>query len=129
MGWESQQEFSSLSDLLSFSLHRKLKKELQTDVGYRDLTTLNLDAKSCRDAKNGWILNRNKAEVLGSVSNTGQVHPKLLTEALMSQAQSKGAELILGCVEGVEFDERGGAIGVKVLQNHTAGILTYLKKF
>ena len=125
VGWESQQEFSSLTDL-SFSLHRKLKKELTTDVGYRDLTTLSLDAKSCsRDSKkSGWILNRNKAEVLGTASNTGQVHPGLLTKALLRQAQSKGAELILGCVQGVEFDEGGSVVGVKVFKNYP-GILTH----
>jgi len=117
VGWESQQEFSSLTDL-SFSLHRKLKKELTTDVGYRDLTTLSLNTNSCRDSKSGWILNRNKAEVLGTASNTGQVHPELLTKALLSQAQSKGAELILGCVQGVEFDEDGGVVGVKVFKNY-----------
>ena len=117
-------QWPDLTDDLSFSLHRKLKKELTTDVGYRDLTTLSLNTNSCRDSKRGWILNRNKAEVLGTASNTGQVHPELLTKALLSQAQSKGAELILGCVQGVEFDEDGGVVGVKVFKNYP-GILTH----
>ena len=82
----------------SFLLHQTLAEELGQDIGYRRLTTLSLAVDSERpgpgEARAGpsWVTGRvRERRVLGTSSTTAQVHPRLLTRALMERS---GARLV-----------------------------------
>lgn len=117
LGWGSTAQFEGLTRL-SYSLHLKLRSELKVDVGYRDLTTLAVDSTHKRDTA-GWIVNRTGAEELGTPRDTSQVHPRLLTQALLSGAQAKGAQFVTGHVTGMELDEEGGVTAVRLGDGRT----------
>lgn len=42
---------------------------------------------------------------MGDESNTAQVHPALLTEALVKAAEGRGAQLRRGIVQGIDLDD------------------------
>lgn len=87
LGWNSTSQCEALTSL-SYSLHQKLRSELEAEVGYRDLTTLSINIGNTQGVQeDGWIANRGQADELGTARNTSQVHPKLLTQALLGDAQ------------------------------------------
>jgi glycine/D-amino acid oxidase-like deaminating enzyme len=95
----------------SFQLHAELSQTLGTDYGYRRLTTIGVAASVDRKPSGrslpdefAW-LDRHGVPyaVLGSPLTTAQVHPEQFTHTLMQAALARGAQLRLGCVEGVEL--------------------------
>jgi glycine/D-amino acid oxidase-like deaminating enzyme len=105
----------------SFQLHAELSQTLGTDYGYRRLTTIGVTAsadgrpseRSLPD-EFAW-LDRHAVPyaVLGSPLTTAQVHPAQFTHALMQAALAGGAQLRLGCVEGIELAD-AAVRGVRV---------------
>jgi glycine/D-amino acid oxidase-like deaminating enzyme len=105
----------------SFALHAGLARELGSDHGYRRMDTFMMAARERggvpgghRAAAPGWLDGAGAVtSVLGSPGTTAQVHPARFTKALLDAAQTHGASLRFGTVEGVV--ERAGAIrGVTV---------------
>ena len=101
---------------LSFSLHAELAQKLQTDYGYRRLQTLAavVSEKDSQQPPEGsvkldWLSNGCRiVSMLGDEKTTAQVHPEQFTRALWQAAQSRGAQLIKGNVEG--FDNNNGQV-------------------
>jgi glycine/D-amino acid oxidase-like deaminating enzyme len=95
----------------SFQLHAELSQTLGTDYGYRRLTTLGITASADRrpsarplSDEFAWLDGSGVPyAVLGSPLTTAQVHPEQFTQTLMQAALARGAQLRLGCVEGVEL--------------------------
>ena len=97
----------------SYHLHSLLAEELETETtGYRVLNTLSLTLDSKRprpgpgERRQGpaWVSGRVvDCEVLGSPATTAQVHPRLLTAALMAAAVKAGASLLKGKVTGARL--------------------------
>jgi glycine/D-amino acid oxidase-like deaminating enzyme len=93
----------------SFELHARLAEEISGDWGYRRLTTYGASAdtpNSLRHRGNDHTIDWLSAEVtvhqrLGSTKTTAQVDPGKFTGAMMTAAQARGAELRIGCVDGV----------------------------
>lgn len=44
-------------------------------------------------------------QVLGNVQSTAQVHPEKLTKAMMAAAESRGAQVRIGSVQGIVTDD------------------------
>ena len=111
-GWSSTHQFDDLTRL-SYSLHQKLSSELGCDViGYRPLTTLSLDIQQDKVENEGWIKGRKGAEVIGTEGDTSQVHPKLLTQALLRESSAK---FVQGTVTGIDLLQDGDQVtGVKL---------------
>jgi glycine/D-amino acid oxidase-like deaminating enzyme len=94
----------------SFQLHTELAHTLDTDYGYRRLTTLGVRANARRQPASrrspdefAWLDgNGVPYAVLGSPMSTAQVHPEQFTKTLLQAALADGAQLQIGCVEGVE---------------------------
>jgi len=97
----------------SFQLHQQLASDLDTDIGYRRLKTLSVtvadkENRAEKDRSDGmvpsWVDgNLSRSEVIGQHDSTAQVHPALLTSALMCAAQQKGAKLIEQKVVGANY--------------------------
>ncbi|CEM26891.1 unnamed protein product [Vitrella brassicaformis CCMP3155] len=117
---------------VSYALHaqlaKQLKEEERADVMYRQVHTIGVmasDTDSGRNTgtrgtggggqlpewldKNVWANGK-----LGDESTTAQVHPRLLTEALLAGATRRGAQLRIGRVEAIEMADDRSVTGVKV---------------
>ena len=102
----------------SFGLHREIAAELGAQlIDYRKLKTysLSVGASSCSEGRKlkcqpppeEWIdANIVNSDVIGTQETTAQVHPRKITEALMSSAVSRGASLQIGTVIGLKFDQK-----------------------
>jgi len=101
----------------SYRLHSQLSTELGFDCGYREMNTLSMEITSERknETKNApsWIDGGVKqSSVIGTTQTTAQVHPRLLTSAFMTKAESLGAKIVRDAViEGVM--EENVVTGVK----------------
>jgi len=92
----------------SFALHAELAQTLGVDYGYRRLTALAVAASAhsrpgTRQVPDelAWLDGHGVPyAVLGTPATTAQVHPARFTQALLHAA--RGAELRMGCVEGLE---------------------------
>ncbi|GAQ87114.1 hypothetical protein KFL_003320070 [Klebsormidium nitens] len=100
----------------SFKLHEQLAQELGQDYGYRRVDTLSLtvqESAAIKRATKGapglpaWVDGPVKgAAAIGGKPTTGQVHPKLFTQALVDAARTRyGAKLRIGAVEAIELSE------------------------
>jgi len=105
----------------SFQLHAELSQTLGVDYGYRRLTTLAV-AAGAHDLKGAhkvpeelaWLDSQGiPYAVLGTPSSTAQVHPAKFTHALLQAALERGAQLRMGCVDGLEVSQ-GQIRGVRV---------------
>ena len=105
----------------SFAMHAELARRIDTDYGYREMTTFGVAARAAGraggdNARAGAAWLDGKCAVyaqLGSTQSTAQVHPRLFTRALMDEAKGMGATLVTGRVEGVVL-ERARVRGVRV---------------
>jgi len=103
----------------SFGLHaelaEKLRDELGLDWGYRRLDTLSVAASERRDFSSlanlpspDWIASRAAVHSqIGSESTTAQIHPEEFTRAMMKSAESRGAQLVPGVVDGLLLSDDG----------------------
>ena len=102
----------------SFALHARLAEEIGVDCGYRPLDTFGgvVPPSSRRPHDVDWVSDRVAVPLrLGSQETTAQVHPARFTHALMHAAESQGAELRIGQVEGVLCDPgRQSVVGLQV---------------
>jgi glycine/D-amino acid oxidase-like deaminating enzyme len=105
----------------SFQLHAELAATFGDTYGYRRMTTLAARSQPQRlhhvsnlPEELAWF-NRYTVpySVLGTPQTTAQVHPALFTQTLLQQACHRGAQLIIGCVEGVDV-ANGSVQGVRV---------------
>ena len=55
------------------------------------------------------------SEVIGTQSDTSQVHPKLLTDALLNAAKTKGAKVVMDEVKDIEITENNKITGESTL--------------
>ncbi|KAL4457585.1 hypothetical protein ABPG75_012450 [Micractinium tetrahymenae] len=113
----------------SFALHAELAATLGTDCGYRRVRTHSISVR--QPAQRGaataaaaskrlpalpdWVDGDNigQAALIGTEENTAQVHPELLTRALLQRAQDAGGSLQLGAVVGLAV-EGGRVTGARV---------------
>ncbi len=107
----------------SYAMHAELARRIGSDYGYRKMTTFGVAANA-----GGGIAGDNASfgsqwldgecavyAQLGSTDTTAQVNPRLFTRALMDEAQSLGATLVTGCVEGLEISDPPARVrGVRV---------------
>ncbi|KAG2451202.1 hypothetical protein HYH02_003809 [Chlamydomonas schloesseri] len=107
---------------LSYGLHPRLAADLaaelgERDVGYRAVHTWQVvgveavpaGVKGGRlkgsDALPAWIDgNVLGSSEMGDTESTAQVHPALLTRALLDSAVAAGARLVTGCVQGLQLE-------------------------
>ena len=101
----------------SFALHARLPEEIESDWGYRRLTTyggsMGLRQHSSTRGINWLSAGVTVNQRLGSTETTAQVHPGKFTAAMMRAAQAHGAELRLGRATGV-LRRGAGAASVEV---------------
>lgn len=94
---------------LSYKMHEELSQSLRNqvdeDVGYRCVNTFSLEARASKAKQQpsgkpeSWTDgNIVRKKPMGDVQTTSQVHPFLLTNALMKAALQKGATLTVGKV-------------------------------
>ncbi|CAF2117777.1 unnamed protein product [Rotaria magnacalcarata] len=117
--WRSGAEgkFSESSFLAHAELAQRLKDEFSTDVMYRRLTTFNITINENNDEVNtnkhtsdkqslpNWITaDVHEKEMLGDEDTTAQVHPGLLTNALVKIIESRGGRVIIGGANGFLFE-------------------------
>ena len=106
----------------SFRLHEQLAANLATDVGYRHIETLLVagmddgDVGGYRRLPNPMWLDGNVAvhSIIGTAASTAQVNPMALTQALVHEALTGGAQVITGVVDGLERAPGGAVGGVSV---------------
>jgi glycine/D-amino acid oxidase-like deaminating enzyme len=107
----------------SFELHGSLAEELDADWGYRRLDTMGVLASDTRDfaayrelPTPDWLGEETAVHgQLGTEASTAQVHPGDFTKAMMAAAEARGANLMIGAVEGVVLNDDGNrASGVLV---------------
>ncbi|KAK9808382.1 hypothetical protein WJX73_009281 [Symbiochloris irregularis] len=118
LDWQDGQATGPLSRR-SFELHAELAKSLGQNCGYRRVSTLALSVDSSGRAaakqKKGlpeWLDGSiSGAREMGNESTNAQVHPELLTKALIAAAQ---AEVRQATVQGVVLDGNKAVTGVKV---------------
>ena len=105
----------------SFDLHAELAQTLDKDYGYRCITTLAVTA-GIHDRPKARVLPEELAwldgngvpyATLGTPVTTAQVHPERFTQTLLDAACTRGARLLIGCVEGVAVTH-GRVSGVQV---------------
>ncbi len=104
----------------SFHLHAELAETFGERYGYRRMTTLAARGHSPSASRPelpdelAW-LDRQAVPyaVLGTPETTAQVHPARFTQTLLQQALDRGAQLVIGGVEGVDVDD-GRVQGVRV---------------
>ena len=97
----------------SYQMHARLASSLGRDYGYREVATYGVAASAgggiaADNASFGspWLDGECAVYAqLGNTDTTAQVHPRLFTQALMDEAQSLGASLVSGCVEGLDITE------------------------
>ncbi|EFN58873.1 hypothetical protein CHLNCDRAFT_140762 [Chlorella variabilis] len=119
----------------SFALHAQLAAELGCDTGYRRVRTHSISVKQGQAGSNvggagagaaadaakrlpglpGWVARDNigQASVIGTEEDTAQVHPELLTKALLRRMEEGGGSLQIAAVTGV-VAEGGRVTAVKV---------------
>ncbi|MDX1433720.1 MAG: FAD-dependent oxidoreductase [Gammaproteobacteria bacterium] len=93
----------------SFRMHAELARRIDSDYGYRAMTTFAVIARGvgAMHADNTrvgaeWLDGDCAVHTrLGGADSTAQVHPRRFTHALMDAARSMGAQLVDGRVEGV----------------------------
>jgi glycine/D-amino acid oxidase-like deaminating enzyme len=98
----------------SFALHAQLPQVLGIDYGYRRLTTLavTVQAQNRRGAGAAtgalaWLDGPGVPYgMLGTPSTTAQVQPARFTRALLQAAQQRGAQLRIGCVQGLDISRK-----------------------
>src|SRR4029453_7268935 len=101
------------SPLGALARHPESAQTLQIDYGYRRLTTLAVTTRAHghRGARHGaeelsWLNGSGTAyAVLGTPTTTAQVHPERFTQALLQAALARGAQLRMGCVDGLEVTQ------------------------
>jgi glycine/D-amino acid oxidase-like deaminating enzyme len=106
----------------SFELHARLAEDLDSDWGYRGLSTYSGVATAGNGASRGrnadldWLSDGVVIEGrLGTPDTTAQVHPARFTAAMMRAADQHGAELRLGEVTGIVRGTDGSTVtGVDV---------------
>ena len=111
----------------SFALHAELAAtlavELDLDWGYRRLDTLSVSASERRDVSTAsrmrspsWIGGRAAVHSqIGTEETTAQIHPAQFTQAMMTAAETRGATLAIGTVEGVTLSsDNRRVVGVVV---------------
>ena len=104
----------------SYHLHQQLAESLGQDCGYRPMRTLSLEVrdkragvKKVKDSPE-WIDGEVKNQsVIGTEASTAQVHPRLLTRALLAEAERAGARLVRAEVTGGQM-EAGAVTGVSL---------------
>ena len=97
----------------SFQLHAELAQTLGVDYGYRRLTTLavaagahGLTGSTKVPEELAWLDSHGVPyAVLGTPATTAQVHPARFTQALLQAALARGAQLRIGCVDGLEMSQ------------------------
>lgn len=105
----------------SFGLHEKLAKTLGADHGFRRLTTLAVAAGThgkrrahTAPEEFAWLDGQCVASsMLGTPTTTAQVHPEKFTQSLLQAALARGAQLVIGCVDGLALTS-GRVRGVRV---------------
>ncbi|CAF3593367.1 unnamed protein product [Adineta steineri] len=107
-------KFSESSFLAHNELAERLKNEFSTDVLYRRLTTYNLSVDEITDKTKKsndstslpkWITaNVHQQEILGNEDTTAQVHPGLLTNALVKIVENRGGRVVIGKANGFLFE-------------------------
>lgn len=103
----------------SFELHAKLQDDLKMDVGYRKVNTISATNQRIatlqpHDAMPKWLDGKiGCTSVMGTENTTAQVHPYLLTSALLKRAVEQGATFRKGTVQSLQI-ENGVATGVVV---------------
>ena len=83
----------------SYSLHKELAESL--DCGYRPMRTLSLEVrdkrpgvKKVKDSPE-WIDGEVRDQsVIGTEESTAQVHPRLLTQALLAEAERAEVKVV-----------------------------------
>ncbi|PRW56176.1 oxidoreductase TDA3 [Chlorella sorokiniana] len=117
----------------SFQLHAELAESLGVDCGYRRVTTHSISVKQggAPGARGsgaarlptlpGWVVRENvgQATIIGTEGTTAQVHPELLTKALLQRMQERGGALQLAAVTGVESE--GGRLTAVRVQDRGSG--------
>lgn len=99
----------------SFELHAQLADTLGVDCGYRRMRTHSISLSSGRAGQRrqpnagglpDWVRQESvlQASVIGTEVTTAQVHPELLTKALLAKAGEAGAALRIAAVVGVEVE-------------------------
>lgn len=114
--WRSGAEgkFSEASFLAHSELAERLKNEFSIDVMYRRLKTLNLSINELEDKKRQsnnhetipkWVTaDVHDLDTLGDEETTAQVHPGLLTNALVKIVENRGGRVIIGKANGFLFE-------------------------
>lgn len=120
----------------SFALHAELAATLGVDCGYRRVRTHSISvrqpgqragppaavfAKKRLPSLPDWVDRDNigQASVIGTEDNTAQVHPELLTKALLQRAQDAGGSLQLGSVVGLAVE--GGRVTAARVRDADSG--------
>ncbi|MEM7405229.1 MAG: FAD-dependent oxidoreductase [Pseudomonadota bacterium] len=109
---------------VSFALHERLATQLSRqfgDVGYRRVDTLLVQEEPERNTPDGFWLDRS-AHLRGQLGNresTAQVQPRLLTEALVDAAVSRGARLVTATAD--RLATRVTESGERVVGVHLGG--------
>jgi glycine/D-amino acid oxidase-like deaminating enzyme len=92
----------------SFQLHADLAAEHGNPWGYRRLDTLSVAASARRrlggsaGARPAWLASEALVQRrLGTPETTAQISPAAFTRAMLDAATARGAELRIGCVEGL----------------------------
>jgi glycine/D-amino acid oxidase-like deaminating enzyme len=116
----------------SFQLHAELADELG-GTGYRRMASHSVSVRAGAGASTsgrrggkaalpGWVDGPGVAQssAIGSPETTAQVHPELLTRALLRGAEERGGRLVLAAVTGLELDPGGRRVaGVRVRDSGT----------
>ncbi|ORX96416.1 FAD dependent oxidoreductase [Basidiobolus meristosporus CBS 931.73] len=106
----------------SFNLHIDLANKLNGGerYGYRRLEALSVAAslsdKGTKESPLPWLNGSviKSSSILGGQATTAQVHPYYFTHTLWQEAETRGAKLQHGRVEGIKYDSSGNAQGVFV---------------
>ena len=109
----------------SYLLHQDLAERLGESCGYRPMRTLSLEVREKRGGVKKikdspvWIDGEvTHQSVIGTEDTTAQVHPRLLTRALMSEAEKAGARVVKAEVIGGQV-EAGAVTGVILSSGET----------
>eukprot|EP01062_Namystynia_karyoxenos_P022414 TRINITY_DN18594_c0_g1_i2.p1 TRINITY_DN18594_c0_g1~~TRINITY_DN18594_c0_g1_i2.p1 ORF type:complete len:376 (+),score=97.26 TRINITY_DN18594_c0_g1_i2:72-1130(+) len=99
----------------SFALHKELAEKFGAErIGYRALGCVGTGyGHQKRPPEGRWMDRTPRGDQMGTTQTVAQVHPRLLTEALVAAARERGARVVRGAVRGVEL--AGGRVcGVRV---------------
>jgi len=99
----------------SFHLHATLAQTLGGAYDYRSLTTIGVAAGAHHvprpptiPAELAWLDGQGVPyAVLGTTATTAQVHPGRFTQTLLEHALAHGAQLHIGCVQGLDIAAEG----------------------